>query len=82
MMASRGMGNIAPSKMPGGMKKSRYAEGGQVKPAALIDGDELAEAAKRHGLDDSNRNVLNRIVDLVNQGETVESAAKKVAGKK
>ena len=39
MMASRGMGNIAPSKMPKGVKKARrdntdftqYAEGGKVK---------------------------------------------------
>jgi hypothetical protein len=38
MMASRGMGDIAPSKMPGGKKKARrddtdftqYAEGGKV----------------------------------------------------
>ena len=38
MMASRGMGDINPSKMPGGKKKARrdntdftqYAEGGQV----------------------------------------------------
>ncbi len=39
MMASRGMGDIAPSKMPKGVKKARrddtdftqYAEGGDVK---------------------------------------------------
>jgi len=39
MMASRGMGDIAPSKMPGAKKKARrddtdftqYAEGGKVK---------------------------------------------------
>jgi hypothetical protein len=39
MMASRGMGDIAPSKMPGGKKKTRrddtdftqYKEGGKVK---------------------------------------------------
>ena len=38
MMASRGMGDISPSKMPGGKKKARrddtdftqYAEGGKV----------------------------------------------------
>jgi hypothetical protein len=76
------MGAISPSKMPKGMSKSRYAEGGQVNPAALIDGDEFVEAAKRHGLNDSDKGVLNKIVALVNQGETVESAAKKVAGKK
>jgi hypothetical protein len=41
MMASRGMGDIAPSKMPKGVKKSRrddtdftqYAEGGKVNAA-------------------------------------------------
>jgi len=41
MMASRGMGDIAPSKMPGGKKKARrdntdftqYAEGGHVNEA-------------------------------------------------
>ncbi len=76
------MGAISPSKMPSKVKKSRYAEGGSVSPAALIDGDEFVMAAKRHGLNDSDRSVLNKIVNLVNQGETVESAAKKVAGKK
>ena len=42
MMASRGMGDIAPSKMPKGVKKARrddtdftqYAEGGKVKSPA------------------------------------------------
>lgn len=41
MMASRGMGDISPSKMPKGVKKARrddtdftqYAEGGQVNAA-------------------------------------------------
>ena len=41
MMASRGMGNISPSKMPGAKKKARrdntdftqYAEGGKVNAA-------------------------------------------------
>lgn len=41
MMASRGMGNIAPSKMPKGVRKARrddtdftqYAEGGKVNAA-------------------------------------------------
>ena len=41
MMASRGMGDIAPSKMPGGKKKARrddtdftqYKEGGKVNAA-------------------------------------------------
>ena len=42
MMASRGMGAINPSKMPGGKRKARrddtdftqYAEGGTVDPEA------------------------------------------------
>ena len=80
MMSSRGMGAIAKSKMPSGIKKSRYAGGGKL-PAAFIDGDEFVMAAKRHGLNDLDERILNKIVDLVNQGETVESAAKKVAGK-
>jgi hypothetical protein len=90
MMASRGMGSIASSKMPGGQKKARrddtdftqYAEGGPVKRAASIDGDEFVMAAKRQGLDYNNRQVLNRMVDMVNGGETVDVAAKKLAGKK
>ena len=80
-MSSRGMGAIAKSKMPSGMKKSSYASGGKL-PAAFIDGDEFVMAAKRYGLDDLNEAVLNKIVNLVNQGETVDLAAKKVAGKK
>jgi hypothetical protein len=82
MMASRGMGAIAKSKMPNGKKNLRYAGGGEVLPAALIDGDQFVLAAQRHGLDDLDERVLNKIVKLVNQGETVDSAAKKVAGKK
>ena len=81
MMASRGMGAIAKSKMPIGMKKLSYASGGKL-PAAYIDGDKFVMAAKRYGLDDLDETVLNKIVNLVNQGETVDSAAKKVAGKK
>jgi hypothetical protein len=80
MMASRGMGAIAKSKMPNGMKKSRYAGGGKL-PAAFINGDEFVDAAKRYGLDDLDERILNKIVNLVNQGETVDSAARKVAGK-
>ena len=79
-MSSRGMGAIAKSKMPSGIKKSRYAGGGKL-PAAFIDGNEFVMAAKRHGLNNLDERILNKIVDLVNQGETVESAAKKVAGK-
>ena len=50
--------------------------------AFVLDGDEFVMAAKRYGLDDLDESVLNKIVNLVNQGETVDSAAKKVAGKK
>ena len=81
MMSSRGMGAIAKSKMPSGIRKSRFASGGKL-PAAFIDGDEFVMAAKRYGLNDLDESVLNKIVNLVNQGETVDSAAKKVAGKK
>jgi hypothetical protein len=81
MLASRGMGVIAKSKMPSGVRKSRFASGGKL-PAAFIDGDEFVMAAKRYGLNDLDESVLNKIVNLVNQGETVDSAAKKVAGKK
>jgi len=81
MLASRGMGVIAKSKMPSGVRKSRFASGGKL-PAAFIDGDEFVMAAKRYGLNDLDEALLNKIVNLVNQGETVDSAAKKVAGKK
>ena len=33
MIASRGMGDINPSKMPKGEEKSRYADGGKVNAA-------------------------------------------------
>jgi hypothetical protein len=83
------MGDIAPSKMPKGVRKARrddtdftqYAEGGAVKRAAYIDGDEVVKAAKRHGLDHNSRAVLNQIVGRVNDGDSVETAAKKVADK-
>ena len=51
MLASRGMGIIAKSKMPSGIRKSRFASGGKL-PAAFIDGDEFVMAAKRYGLND------------------------------
>jgi hypothetical protein len=82
MMASRGMGAIAKSKMPNGKQMLRYAGGGETLPAALIDGDEFVKAAKKHGLNDLDERVLNQIVRLVNKGESVDAAAMKVAGKK
>jgi hypothetical protein len=86
MMASRGMGAVNPSKMPGAKKKARrdntdftqYAEGGEVKPAAKIDGNEFVLAAQKYGLDDLDENLLNKIVNLVNQGKSVDKAAKQV----
>ena len=58
MMASRGMGAIAPSKMPNGKKKARrdntdftqYAKGGEVwdkpRPASLGKSKKLSPAKK------------------------------------
>lgn len=56
MMASRGMGDISPSKMPGGKKKARrddtdftqYAEGGEVwdKPSPAKKSKKLSPAKK------------------------------------
>ena len=88
-MASRGMGAIAPSKMPSGVRKARrddtkftqYAEGGSVKQASRIDGNEFVLAAQKYGLDDKDTNTLNRIVSLVNSGLSVDQAAKQVASK-
>jgi hypothetical protein len=64
MMASRGMGNILPSKMPKGVKKARrddtdftqYAEGGKVNEAGNYTKPDLrkrivsqVKAAATHG---------------------------------
>jgi len=58
MMASRGMGDIRPSKMPKGVKKARrddtdftqYAEGGEVwskpRPASLGESKKLSPKNK------------------------------------
>jgi hypothetical protein len=58
MMASRGMGNIAPSKMPSGKKKARrddtdftqYAKGGEVwdktRPKSLGKPKKMSPAKK------------------------------------
>jgi hypothetical protein len=55
------------------------AEGGYIKkPAAYIDGNEFFLAAKKYGIKDSMNN-LNKIVDLVNKGLTVDDAARQVA---
>lgn len=55
------------------------AKGGAVMPAAKIDGGEFVKAAEKYGLDLDNA-TLNRIVNLVNQGMSVDQAAMKVAG--
>lgn len=52
--------------------------GGAKQPAAYIDGSEFVEAAKKYGIKDSMNN-LNKIVDLVNKGLTVDDAARQVA---
>jgi hypothetical protein len=67
--------------------KLKFAEGGAVnkaeggylkKPAAYINGDEFVNAAKKYGIKDSMNN-LNKIVDLVNKGLSVDDAARQVA---
>jgi hypothetical protein len=54
MMASRGMGDIAPSKMPKGSRKARrddtdftqYAEGGKVNAAGKAAGKQFVAQPK------------------------------------
>jgi hypothetical protein len=54
-------------------------EGGYIKkPAAYLNGDEFVNAAKKYGIKDSMNN-LNKIVDLVNKGLSVDDAARQVA---
>lgn len=63
-------------KKKGGLVKK---EGGYIKkPAAYIDGNEFVLAAQKYGIKDSMNN-LNKIVDLVNKGYTVDDAARQVA---
>ncbi len=62
-------------KKGGAVKK----EGGAIqKPAAKIDGNEFVLAAQKYGIKDSMNN-LNKIVDLVNKGLSVDDAARQVA---
>jgi hypothetical protein len=57
----------------------KKAEGGYLKkPAAYLNGDEFVNAAKKYGIKDSMNN-LNKIVDLVNKGLSVDDAARQVA---
>jgi hypothetical protein len=54
-------------------------EGGYIKkPAAYIDGSEFVEAAQKYGLNTDN-GTLNKLVALVNQGATVDEAARTVS---
>ena len=72
----RRMKELTGKKKGGAVKK---AEGGYLKkPAAYINGDEFVNAAKKHGIKDSINN-LNKIVDLVNKGLSVDDAARQVA---
>jgi hypothetical protein len=56
----------------------KFAAGGAVQPAALIDGNDFAKAAQANGLKTDNA-TLNKIVARVNKGESVQEAAKNVA---
>jgi len=68
------------------MQKLGLKEGGEVTkpaggaklPAAYIDGNEFVLAAQKYGIKDSMNN-LNKIVDLVNKGLSVDDAARQVA---
>jgi len=72
----RRMKELTGKKKGGAVKK---AEGGYLKkPAAYINGDEFVNAAKKYGIKDSMNN-LNKIVDLVNKGLSVDDAARQVA---
>jgi len=61
------------------LQKLGLKKGGAVKqPAAYIDGNEFVLAAQKYGIKDSMNN-LNKIVDLVNKGLSVDDAARQVA---
>jgi hypothetical protein len=55
-----------------------YKDGGEVLPAARIDGNKFVLAAQKVGLSTDTR-TLNKLVNLVNQGHSVDSAAEQVA---
>jgi len=87
MMASRGMGAISPTKMPGGNKKARrddtdftqYAEGGEVKNVTKS----LKDAGfYEAGKDKSKRlNIINKVTTKPQRMEIVDKifSAKKMA---
>ena len=53
-------------------------KGGAISKAAQIDGNEFVLAAQKYGLSD-DMNTLNKLVALVNQGATVDEAARIVS---
>lgn len=62
------------------LQKLGLKEGGKVtSPAAQIDGNDFLLAARRHGLSEDIE-TLNKMVRLVNQGATVDEAARIVSG--
>jgi hypothetical protein len=62
------------------LQKLGLKEGGEVtSPAAQIDGNDFLLAARRHGLSEDIE-TLNKMVRLVNQGATVDEAARIVSG--
>ena len=61
----------------GGTIPEYAASGGQM-PAAKIDGNKFAKAAMAVGLPTDNA-TLNKLVNLVNQGMSVQEAAKRIA---
>jgi hypothetical protein len=63
--------------LKGGGAVNKPADGIK-QPAAYINGDEFVNAAKKYGIKDSMNN-LNKIVDLVNKGLSVDDAARQVA---
>ena len=62
------------------LQKMGKKAGGEVKaPAAQIDGNQFVVAAQKYGLGDDMA-TLNKMVSLVNQGATVDEAARVLAG--
>jgi hypothetical protein len=78
MMASRGMGDIAPSKMPKGVKKARrddtdftqYAEGGMIDPEAGYVGNAAAPKL-------TDEQLATRMAQAQRQGASTRYAALK-----
>ena len=67
-------------RISGSVGQTGYADGGAVMPAAEIGGGEFVRVAEKYGLGSDNA-TLNRIVQLVNKGMSLDQAAKKLASK-